>query len=220
MRVCIDAGHDAKNVNASPDKTYYEHEFCLDVAQRIKAHLERAGLIVVMTRTGGEEVSLAERCRIANDAKADVFVSIHTNAAGGAGWYTAQDGLRWNTVEGWSAHVIKKGFGAERLAEAIRAHAILMLGCKDRGVREDNYQVLRDTNMPAVLIEHGFHTHREEVEKLKTDSYRALCAESDARGVCDYLGVKWDDEPIIETPECRFITVEELKAMGYSGIMF
>lgn len=201
MFVCIDAGHGENTAGKrSPDGTYFEHEFNLDVAYRIKTHLERCGLSVVMTRTD-EDISLYKRCKIANDAKADIFLSIHTNASG--------DG--WSTAEGWSAHVIKKGYGAERLAEAIRARAIPMLGCKDRGVHESNFQVLRDTKMPAVLIEHGFHTNREEVEKLKTDAYRSLCAESDARGICDYFRIEWV-EP--------YITIDELKKMGYTGIKF
>ena len=81
--VCLDPGHDASNLaNKSPDGTYYEHEFALDMGNRIKAILERYGVAVTMTRTGGEAVSLAQRCKIANNIRGlDLFVSLHSNAA-------------------------------------------------------------------------------------------------------------------------------------------
>ena len=76
-KVCLDAGHSASNkVNKSPDSTYFEHEFALDMAKRIKAHLERYGVEVVETRPDGGDVSLGERCRISNAAKPDLFVIV------------------------------------------------------------------------------------------------------------------------------------------------
>ena len=81
--VCLDAGHSAANrVNKSPDGTYFEHEFALDMAKRIKAHLERHGVEVTETRPDGGDVSLGARCRISNAAKPDLFVSLHSNATG------------------------------------------------------------------------------------------------------------------------------------------
>ncbi len=57
--VCLDAGHDAGNLaNKSPDGTYYEHEFTLDMAKRIRSHLERCGAAVTETRPDGKAVSL------------------------------------------------------------------------------------------------------------------------------------------------------------------
>ena len=178
--VCIDAGHGAETAGKrSPDGTYLEHEFNLDVARRIRDLLTRRGVKVVMTRDDTRDVSLSERCRISNAAKADAFLSIHTNAAG--------DG--WSTAEGWSAHIIARGGNAEKLAGLIHDIAIPTLGCKDRGISVDNFQVLRDTDAPAVLIEHGFHTSREEVERLKTGWYRERCAQSDAQGILAFFGL-------------------------------
>ena len=79
------------------------------------------------------------------------------------------------------------------MAEAIRAEAIPALGCKDRGVKTANYTVLADTDAPAVLVEHGFHTNQAECAKLKSGSYRQLCAESDAKGILKILGISWKD---------------------------
>lgn len=192
--ICIDAGHGASTAGKrSPDGTYLEHEFNLDVANRLAVHLRRCNCNVILTRWDDEDPTLARRCAICNDSGAVLLISIHTNAAGNKGWYDA---------EGWQAYVYKLGYEATKLAEAIRRHAIPMLGCADRGVVEDNLAMVRDTNCPAVIVEHGFHTNKREVEKLKTSAYRELCAESDARGICDYLSIPFIPAPIVvdDTP--------------------
>lgn len=195
MKICLDAGHGIETAGkCSPDGTYFEHEFNLDVAKRSKAHLERCGLQVVMTREDEHDISLAQRCKICNDAGCAYFISFHTNAAGKEGWYIAEDGTRWNTAEGLLINIVAVGGKAEELAWRIKRHAVRMLGCRDRGVQVANWAVIRDTNCPAVLIEHGFHTSRTEVEKLKSDAYRAKCAEADARGICEQVGVLWVPE--------------------------
>ena len=83
---------------------------------------------------------------------------------------------------------------AEKLAKCIQKHSIADLGLKDRGIKVQSFQVLRDTDMPAVLIEHGFYTNKEECEKLKTDSFRQKCAIADAKGILEHLGIKYKEE--------------------------
>ena len=68
------------------------------------------------------------------------------------------------------------------------------LGLKDRGIKVANFQVLRDTEMPAVLIEHGFYTNKEECEKLKSDSFRQKCAIYDAKGILEQLGMAYKED--------------------------
>ena len=110
-KVCLDAGHDATNQNASPDKTYYEHEFALDMSKRIGAILEEHGVDVTYTRKGGEAVSLADRCKIANAiTDLDLFVSLHSNAAGESGW---------NDAGGWESHVYSLSGNGYKAAKAI-----------------------------------------------------------------------------------------------------
>ena len=182
-KVCIDPGHGAGCANGSPDGSYKEHEFALDVGLRLKAVLERHGVDVVMTRTDGTDAALGQRAAISNRAGCDLFLSLHTNAYG----------TGWTSPEGWEAYVMAKGATAEKLAEAIRAEAIPALGCKDRGVKSANYTVLADTDAPAVLVEHGFHTNQAECAKLKSDCYRQLCAETNAKGILKILGISWED---------------------------
>lgn len=185
--VCLDAGHGVDTPGkCSPDGSYREYEFNKDVALKIKSNLERCGLKVLLTNDGTDkDTPLAERCRLANNSNAKIVVSIHSNAAGND----------WSDANYWMAAVIAKGGNAEKLAKAIETASIPALGIKSKGVQECNYQILRDTKAPAVLIEHGFHTCKTWVEMLKTQSFRAKIAECDAKGICNHLGVKWVDAP-------------------------
>ena len=111
-RVCLDPGHDAGNLaNKSPDGTYYEHAFTLDLGKRLEKLLTDRGVSVTMTRTGGGAVSLARRCEIANSIPdLDLFVSLHSNAAAGGGWSSAK---------GWSVYLYGPGGDRERAAQDI-----------------------------------------------------------------------------------------------------
>ena len=190
--VVLDAGHDASNLaNRSPDGTYYEHEFCLDMAKRMSAHLRRCGVTVVETRPDGTAVSLAERCAMANAIQdLDLSVSLHSNAAGGSGWSSAR---------GWSAYLYGPGGEREQAAKAILAR-VREAGTAVHSapvVYDPALYVLKHTAAPAVLIEHAFHTNEADVENLKSDVWRAAMAEAQARGIADYLGVAW----VSETPQ-------------------
>lgn len=182
-KVCLDAGHDASNTaNASPDKTYYEHEFTLDMAKRMGAILKNHGVEVTYTRTGGEEVTLARRCSIANAVKGlDLFVSLHTNAGSASGWSDAR---------GWEAYVY--GLTGERYkaAKAILSRVEEVAKLRSTPIRANpELYVLKNTSAPAVLIEHAFHTNKEDVALLKSAAYREKLAQAQAYGILDYLGV-------------------------------
>lgn len=195
--VCLDAGHSASNrYNKAPDGSYYEHEFALDLSQRIKALLDPAGVQVIETRPDGGDVSLGERCRIANTAKADLFVSLHSNATA----QTKPNG--WADPRGLEVYVYSKEGRAARAAKAIVQHM------DDFGVVLRRYPVaenpslyvLKHTSCPAVLIEHGFHTNQADVSLLRQNSYRQMLAIADAQGILDYLGVDYK-VPGISAPE-------------------
>ena len=183
-KVCLDAGHDASNkANASPDKSFYEHEFVLDMAKRIGAILEKHGVEVTYTRKGGEEVSLYDRCKIANAVKnLDLFVSLHSNAAGNSGWSSAR---------GWEAYVYALSGNRYKAAKAILARVDGLIGAmrKTPIVENAGLYVIKNTTAPAVLIEHGFHTNRDDVALMKTAAYREKMAQAEAYGILDYLGI-------------------------------
>ena len=93
MKVCLDAGHGNKELNQSPDGKYLEHEFTLDMANRIRGHLLRCGVEVWLTRVDTSTPSLTERANTANLHNVDLLVSIHSNATGGSGWNDNTRGL-------------------------------------------------------------------------------------------------------------------------------
>ncbi len=196
--VCLDAGHDAGNLaNRSPDGTYYEHEFALDMAKRIRTHLERCGVAVTETRPDGQAVSLQERCKIANGIQGlDLFVSLHSNAAASSGWSSAK---------GWSCYLYGAGGEREKAAQAILKQ-VKAAGITVRTtalVYDPALYVLKNTAAPAVLIEHAFHTNQEDTENLKSEVWRAKVAQAEAKGIAEYLGVPWaaSDGGAVQKPE-------------------
>ena len=212
MKICLDAGHGKETAGKrSPDSSLMEYEFNRDVMKRLKAILERHDVEVIETVIDDTDVSLSARCSIANKNKADYFVSIHANA----------DKEYWTDVNGWEIHIVGKGGKAEQLAKSIHKHSIATLGLKDRGIQVSNFQVLRDTNMPAVLIEHGFYTNKEECELLKTESFRQKCAEVDARGILSYLGINYipTEEKTVEKPITDAWKVAEYQKALARGII-
>lgn len=184
--VCLDPGHGPGCVNGAPDGSYKEYEFAWDMSQRVRAHLERCGVAVVMTKEEQGYPSLNERIRISNQAPVDLFVSLHSNAEGGTGWGTAR-GLMIYTSQG--PDTAARNVAAWAVLERMGAAGVVLHGS---GLAHNiNYAVLRGTTAPAVLIEHGFHTNREDVALLRDGAYRDKLAEAAARGVCDFLGVDW-----------------------------
>lgn len=209
--VCLDAGHDAGNLaNRSPDGTYYEHEFALDMAKRIRSHLERCSVAVTETRPDGQAVSLQERCKIANGIQGlDLFVSLHSNAAGGSGWSSAR---------GWSCYLYGAGGEREKAAQAI-LEQVRAAGVTVRTsplVYDPELYVLKHTVASAVLIEHAFHTNQEDTANLKSEAWRAKVAQAEAQGIAEYLGVPWVAEEAQESQGDVELSaaVEKLVAAG------
>lgn len=189
--VFLDPGHGGSTgllrdcSNGSPDGTYKEHVFSLDLAQRIKKILQEQGIRVVMSREADMYVALAKRASLANRAKATLFLSIHTNAAANGGWADPS---------GLVVYTHDAGGKRDELARDILNRV------KEAGVRtfgqelyhNKKFVVLRDTNMPAVLVEYGFHTSRSDVALLKSDSYKDKLALATAKAVViDYLKKPW-----------------------------
>ncbi|MDO4553354.1 MAG: N-acetylmuramoyl-L-alanine amidase [Bacillota bacterium] len=191
-KVVLDAGHGVETAGkCAPDGSYYEHEFALDMAYRIKAILERHGVEVTLTRTdehllaATDNLCLKKRVEIANAIKdLNLFVSLHSNASGST----------WSTAAGFCVYTsaASDSAGRNKAAKAIIARAQEAgITMRSSALVHEMYYVLRYTNAPAVLIEHGFHTSKAEVALLKTASYRNTLAMVDAKGILDYLGIAW-----------------------------
>ena len=224
LKVCLDPGHGNKELNQSPDGSYFEHEFALDMANRIREHLVRCGVDVKLTREDSSTPGLTERATIANTWGADLYVSLHSNAVSG-GWNDNTHGLTvWTYAKGG-----ERDRAANLLLEQMAAYGVETFGSK---LYHSHFTVLAKTSMPAYLVEYAFHTCHSDVELLKSNAYRSKLAEATARAICAWGGVSWTDEPEPQMPTGTIYRVQmgafsvkenaeslmnELKAKGYSA---
>lgn len=186
-KVVLDPGHGVETAGKrSPDGQYLEHEFALDIAKKIGAILKARGVEVTYTRVDQHDVKLSERVAIANKIKdLDLFVSIHSNAAG--------DGSEWKNARGYGIYTSSPGNDAQR---NIAAEHLLWRARQagfhlwSDGLHHMAYYVLKWTKAPAVLIEHFFHDNKEDVSMLEDPEFREIIAQTDAYGILDYLGIK------------------------------
>lgn len=180
--VCIDPGHGASTGGKrSFDNSLLEWEFNRSVAYKLKAILESKGIECVMTvaQEDMNDPALADRVAIANSNKnIDLFVSIHANAFGRS----------WNSATGWEVYSYQKGGVSERAAKYLEAAKNTYISeIRDRGLKTSDFYVIKNTEMPAVLIEHGFYTNWNEVQYLKSDAFRDRFAQCDAAGIIDFF---------------------------------
>lgn len=187
--VCLDPGHGPDTVNGSPDGTYKEHEFAWDMGQRVKALLEAQGVEAVVTRTADTKPTLTERAQVSNNAVADCLVSLHTNAEGGTGWGSARGFMIYTSAGPTNA---PRNVLAQDIIDCMKESGVLI---RSTPIAHDaSLTVLVKADAPAVLIEYGFHTNKEDVALLKDSTYRDKLAEATAHGICDWLGVTWTDK--------------------------
>lgn len=189
ITVVIDPGHGkTTGGKRSPDSSLMEWEFNRDVAYRLKDLLEAQGYTVIMTVAKDDKTdpSLASRVAVANNAEnVDLFVSIHSNAGG--------NGSRWTTAHGWEVWIHKSGGVSEKAAKAIEAATKASIteltdrGIKKTGTGEKGLYVNRNTEMPSLLIEHGFYDNKTECQLLKTSAFRQRLAQADATGIINFF---------------------------------
>ncbi len=180
--VCIDPGHGSTTGGKrSFDNSLMEWEFNRSVAYKLKSVLESNGIECVMTVAQDDRTdpALATRVAVANsDKNIDLFVSIHANAYG----------TGWNSANGWEVYCYQKGGVSERAAKYVEASKVASIPeIRDRGVKTAAFYVIKNTEMPAILIEHGFYTNKSEVEYLKSDAFRDRFAQSDAAGIINFF---------------------------------
>lgn len=176
MLICVDPGHGGKDPGAVGPNGLRESDVTLDVSRRLVSLLKTQGHSVVLTHNGDKtwsspNASLAYRVNVANKARADLFVSIHCNAALSP------------SAHGIETFCYKRGGQGEKYARAIQGELVKSLGLRDRGVKTATFYVLRKTVMPAVLVELGFISNAQEERLLADPSFRQKCAEAIARAI-------------------------------------
>ena len=194
--VVLDAGHGGYDQGAV-SLLGNEKDFALDVVERARDLLAKAGFNVRLTRSADVFVPLEDRTAFANRQSNAVFVSVHFNAgapdAGGVETYSlAPRGVPSTNSANPSLADFQACVGNIRdpeniaLATAIHAALITKLGVSDRGIKRARFIVLRDCNIPAVLIEGGFLTNAQDRVRIATPIYRQILAQAILQGVLSY----------------------------------
>jgi N-acetylmuramoyl-L-alanine amidase len=197
--VVLDPGHGGKDSGAESAAGLLEKTVALDIAERVRKHLEGAGYKVVLTRDDDTFLELAERAKRAKDWKADLFVSIHLNSVDrydAAGVETFALSLPGHPSTNDPAghvpsHISHPGnrHDAANAALCFLIQKSLVEGnqVEDRGLRRARFQVLRQAECPAALVECGFLSNPREAGRLSVAYYREKMALSLAQGVDNYL---------------------------------
>ncbi|PAK53645.1 N-acetylmuramoyl-L-alanine amidase family protein [Paenibacillus sp. 7541] len=173
--VVIDAGHGDQDPGAIGVTGKREKDFNLQMALKVQRLLQQEPNIdVVMTRSTDTFLELRERAKIANDLKADVFISIHTNSGPSSA----------SGTETYYYHESDKA-----LANALHKEIVQAIGLRDRGVKYGNFHVIRETNMPGALLEVGFLSNSNDESKLFDPATQDRVAAAIVRGLKNYLQV-------------------------------
>jgi N-acetylmuramoyl-L-alanine amidase len=173
--VVIDPGHGGKDPGAISVHGDKEKELVLDVGRRTAEELAARGLDARMTRSDDRFIELEERSALANRLRADLFVSIHADAA------------RNRAAQGFTVYVSRQPTSASQAAADAIARRLQAVVGASRGRKEANYRVLVGTSGPAVLVELGYLSNAEEATRLASPAYRRQLAIALANALVDCL---------------------------------
>ncbi|MBX6680151.1 N-acetylmuramoyl-L-alanine amidase [Chlamydia gallinacea] len=181
--IFIDPGHGGKDQGTASKEFHYEEKtLALSLAFAVQNYLKRMGYRPVLTRTSDVYVDLGKRVALANQNTADVFISIHCNYSSNASAFGTEiyfySGKQATAVRSHASEAL-----AKNLLNSMKKHGAL----KSRGVKEGNFAVIRETTMPAVLIETGFLSNARERAALLDARYRMHIAKGIAEGIHTFL---------------------------------
>ena len=213
FRIALDAGHGGWDLGTVGRNGLQEKDLVLDVTRRLGKLLQtRLGSEVIFTRTGDVYLPLDERADFANQAQADLFVSVHANysstatARGVETYYTntftapgSRDVENPETAISHAPTPVSMSTGelhdkieeSRRLATNIQRslHSTLSAtnpGIRDRGVKDSQFVVLTGTTMPSILTEISFVSSPADERNLQSENYREQIAEALYRGIAKY----------------------------------
>ena len=178
ITIMLDPGHGGSDSGAIGPLglKYAEKAINLDTALNLKKELEALGAKVLMTRTTDATVSLTDRLAASRKALPDMFLSIHANSMA--------DNVDISQIEGFSVHY--KEALAKPLSEVLLNQAG-EAGRTKKGVRYNNFYVVRGTWAPSMLIETGFVPNPYEFELLTDPDEQAELVKSLAKGIAEYF---------------------------------
>lgn len=169
--VIIDPGHGGHD-NGGQWGMVYEKHLALDTALRLEGYLKRMGYRTVMTRRGDYFVSLQDRAKLANRYRDAIFVSIHFNYT----WKQQVCGME----------TFYYNSGGQSIARQVQAAMVRNTRTQDRSAKFARYYVIRNTQMPSILVEGGFVSNPRERERMKSAVFREGIARGIAEGIARY----------------------------------
>lgn len=175
IKICLDPGHGGKDPGAVGPSGLKEATVALDVCKKVSSLLS-GDFDVILTRTADTTTELITRSNLANREKAYILVSVHCNAAAN------------RTAHGAETYCYKFGGNGEKLAKAIQKHLVSKSGLFNRGVKTGNLHMVRETKMPACLVELAFISNPTEEKLLRSEDFKNACAIAIAQGIAEYFG--------------------------------
>jgi N-acetylmuramoyl-L-alanine amidase len=200
--IVIDPGHGGSNFGTSNVlNRAFEKEFTLDWAKRLASILATNGWKVFLTRTSDVDVSLTNRVIFSDAHKADLFVSLHFNAApspndheeaGIETFCVTPEGMPSTLTRDYEDDILRvfpnNKFDSENFQYAVRVQRALLKisGARDHGVRRARFMtVLRGQNCPAILVEGGYLSNPREARRVAEPAYRQKLAEAVATALIE-----------------------------------
>lgn len=179
-KIFIDPGHGGADSGATGNGLR-EKDLTLKISLKLRDILsnEYEGHSLRLSRTTDTSVSLSERTNMANSWGAHYLVSVHINAGGGTGF---------------ESYIYNGSYSGKpetnRLRGVVHDEVINETAFRDRGKKEANFHMLRESNMPAILTENGFIDHQEDAGRLKNDAFLTQLARGHAIGLAKAFGLQ------------------------------
>jgi N-acetylmuramoyl-L-alanine amidase len=174
MILCIDPGHGGNDPGAIGPSGLTEAEVNVFVGRLLAVKLAEYGHDVIMTRSGMQGISLSDRCHMSNQAKADLYVSLHCNSATNS---SAHGSETWH-YPGSSA--------GRAWAQRLQTALVRAGERRNRGIKEGRFDVLQGTKAPAVLLELAFISNPGEEQLLQDQEWLTRVADAIADEINRY----------------------------------
>ena len=195
--VVLDPGHGGQDSGAICG-AIYEKDLTLDIAQRVDRLLQAQGLATLMTRVGDSYVSLQDRAAVTNRARDCIFVSIHFNeskkpVSGIETYYAEHQTAPAPRLVSWipffqGPAAESPTLASQSLARFIQEAMIARTKAPDRGTKAEQFFVIANVSVPAILVEGGF-LNKEDLTKLESNDYREQMAAAISEGILRYRDV-------------------------------
>src|SRR5690625_3062872 len=181
--IAIDAGHGLNTAGKRTPDGEREWSFNSVVAQSIIDNLRNyKGVRTVRLDdpSGKRDVPLRERTNKANNANADILISCHHNANTG----------KWGNWTGTETYHYPGSTKGQQLAQKIHPHVVKAYGLRDRGIKSANFHMLRESRMPAILIEGGFMDSTIDIKKLRDNKVLNRAGKNIADAIARYFNLR------------------------------